>query len=121
MKKLLMTGLAALLFAALATGCQSDRHAGGSGKEKKTARKAAKKRSGRRDPADDMFFGVGSGAKAESFANEGLNRREQELLSDELRRQDDEMREIRRSHRDMDAGRAKRKEWVFGFKPFGSK
>ena len=103
-----------------AAGCRSDREGDPPREEKKSSRRAPAKKSRRRDPADDMFLGVGKGAKAASFSNENLNSREQKLLSEEMRRQDDEMRDIRRHHRDMDSGRSKRKEWVYGFKPLGS-
>ena len=120
MKRFLMICGALAMVLALTAGCQSDRDGGAGREEKKSSRKRAAKKSRRRDPADDMFFGVGKGAKAESFANENLNRREQELLSEELRRQDDEMRSLRQVHREMDSGRDKRKEWVYGFKPLSS-
>ena len=115
----MICGAAALLLTA--ASCRSDRNGDPQREEKKSSRKAPAKKSKRRDPADDMFLGVGKGAKAESFANDNLNRREQSLLSEEMRRQDDEMRDMRKLHREMDSGRSKRKEWVYGFKPLGSK
>ena len=113
--------------AVLAAGCESFRddydadkaktRADERRKNKRSAKKGKSKRS--RDPRDDMFFGLG-GAKAESFAKDKLNPGEQKLFEDELRRQDEEMRDLRRMHREMDSGRSKRKEWVYGFKPLGS-
>ena len=118
---------AAVALAAFAAGCEAFRDdydadkAKTRAEEKRKNKKSAKKRRSKRDrdPRDDMFFGLG-GAKAESFAKEGLNPGEQKLLDEELRRQDDEMRDLRRMHREMDTGRSKRKEWVYGFKPLGS-
>ncbi len=106
--------------AVLTVGCESfrgDDGKGDNGSAKKE--KSARKRKGKRDPYNDMFFGL-DGAKAKSFANDDLSPREQSLLDEELRRQDDEMRGIKRMHRDMDSNRSKRKEWIYGFKPLGS-
>ena len=118
-----LTVAAAVLL--LAAGCESFRDGGdNSGKSEKSSA-AQSKRSGRkgkskgkRDPRDDMFFGL-DGAKAKSFSGDDLNERERSLLDDELKRQDDEMRDLRRRHRNMDSNRSKRKEWVYGFKPLG--
>lgn len=114
----LMVAAAALL---LTTGCESFRDGGGnSGKsEKSSAAKSRKpKRKGKRDPRDDMFFGL-DGAKAKSFSKDELNEREQSLLDEELKRQDEEMRDLKRRHRGLDSNRSKRQEWVYGFKPLG--
>lgn len=118
---------AAVALAAFVSGCESCRDDYDADKaktrsdERRKNRKSAKKRRSKRDrdPRDDMFFGLG-GAKAESFAKDDLTPGEQKLFDDELRRQDDEMRDLRRMHREMDSGRSKRKEWVYGFKPLGS-
>ena len=120
MKKILLIGGVLALLLTVAAGCQSDRPDGDAPAEKKSSAKAAKKKPRRRDPADDMFFGVGKGAKAESFSSDQLSPREQRLLSEELRRQDEEMSELRRRRREMDSGRSRRKEWVYGFKPLWS-
>ena len=88
-------------------------------KQEKEKKQTGRKR--RRDPADDMFLGVGKGAQAGSFTDDKLNSREQRLLSDELRQQDEDMRTIRARHREMDSSRSKRKEWVWGFKPLGDR
>ena len=69
----------------------------------------------RRDPRDDMFFGIGSGERQESFSRGALSPAEQRLLDEELRRQDADMRELRR--RRGGSGRSTRREWVYGFKP----
>ena len=117
---------AAAMLAVLATGCESFRDGGegseksekrASGKRKKSAERRKSKRS--RDPRDDMFFGAG-GAKAASFSRDGLSPREQSLLDEELRREDEEMKDLRRRRRNVDSDRSKRKEWVYGFKPLGS-
>ena len=117
--------MAATAAAVLATGCESFRGDDDSGKTEKSA--AAKKKKAerkgkskrKRDPRDDIFFGL-DGGKAKSFSNDNLSEREQNMLNEELKRQDEEMRDLRRRHRDMDSGRSKRKEWVYGFKPLGS-
>ena len=121
--KLMRILTAAVMLAALAAGCESFRD-GGDKTEKKAASKKSKKsgekRSSkrRRDPRDDMFFGL-DGAKAASFSRDDLPEREQSLLDEELRRQDEEMKDLKRWRRTMDPNRSKRKEWVYGFKPLG--
>ena len=112
----------AMLLAVFASGCESFRNGDDdSGKQEKKAAKNSKRRKKRdRDPRDDMFFGVGKGAEAKSFSGDELDPRERQQLDEELRRQDDEMRDLRRRHRRMDSDRSKRKEWVYGFKPLGS-
>ncbi len=72
----------------------------------------------RRDPANDMFLGVGRKAETPVFSSESLDAEEQNLVRDELRRQDEEMEALRRRRREYDAGRSERQEWVYGFKPF---
>ena len=119
--RFLLVFAAAAILAVLAVGCESFRgddgkSGDGSAKKEKSVRKRKAKRD--RDPYNDMFFGL-DGAKAKGFANENLSPREQSLLDEELRRQDDEMRGLKRMHRDMDSNRSKRKEWVYGFKPLG--
>ena len=122
MKKLRIL-TAAFVLAALVVGCESFRKGDDkpemetSAKSKKSDEKRKAKR--RRDPRDDMFFGLG-GAKAESFSRYDLNSREQSLLDEELRRSDEEMEDLKRRRRNMDPNRSKRKEWVYGFKPLGS-
>ena len=90
-------------------------------KKKQEDEKKQSARKRRRDPASDMFFGVGSGAQAGNFTNDKLNSREQELFSEGLKEQEEDMRAIRELHRDMGSSRSKRKEWVYGFKPLGDK
>ena len=119
--RFLLVAAAVMLFTA---GCESFRDGGDSGKSEKSSaeksKKSGRKKSrGKRDPRDDMFFGL-DGAKAKSFSNENLSEREQSLLNEELKRQDEEMRDMRRRHREMDSNRSQRKEWVYGFKPLGS-
>ncbi len=121
MKTLRLLIVAAALL--LAVGCESFRSDDGSAKSEKSSAKSGRsgrrsRNKGKRDPRDDMFFGLG-GAKAESFSNDHLSEREQTLLDGELKRQDEEMRDMRRLHRDLDTNRSKRKEWVYGFKPLG--
>lgn len=118
--RFLMVAAALLLFT---VGCESFRDDDGGKVEKSSAATSKrsgrkKKNSGKRDPRDDMFFGLG-GAEARSFSSDSLSEREQGLLNDELKRQDEEMRDMRRMHRDLDSNRSKRKEWVYGFKPLG--
>ena len=118
----------AVALAVFAAGCESfrgddedsdktEKRSSEKGKSRKSERKRRSKR--RRDPRDDMFFGLG-GAKADSFAKDNLSPREQQMLDEELRRQDEEMRDLKRRHRKMDSNRSKRKEWIYGFKPLGS-
>jgi hypothetical protein len=119
--RVLLIFAAAAAMAVLAVGCESFRgddgkSNSGSAKKESPARKRKAKRD--RDPYNDMFFGL-DGAKAKGFSNDNLSPREQSLLDEELRRQDDEMRGLKRMHRDMDSNRSKRKEWVYGFKPLG--
>lgn len=90
---------------------------GGKNKSAAVRRSDSGARKKRRDPVDDMFLGVGKRAEAPTFA-EGLDPDEKEMLEKELRRQDDEMKELRRRHRDsFDSARDKRQEWVFGVSP----
>jgi len=118
--KLVRIFAAFALAAVLASGCESFRDDDASGKKEKKAAKTEKRRKKRnRDPRDDMFLGIGKGAKAESFYSDSLDPREKSLVDEELRRQDEDIRELRRRHRQMDSGRSKRKEWVYGFKPLG--
>jgi len=110
----------AAVLAVLTTGCESFRGDDGK-KENGSAKKKEdppRRRKAKRDPYNDMFFGL-DGARAKGFSNDNLSSREQKLLDDELRRQDDEMRGMRQMHREMDSNRSKRKEWVYGFKPLG--
>ena len=124
MKIMRIIAVAAVL-AVFAAGCESFRDGNDGGGSEKRSSGRGKKSSGRRkskrsrDPRDDMFFGVGSGGKAESFSRDSLSPREQSLLDEELRREDEEMKELRRRRRNMDPDRSKRKEWVYGFKPLG--
>lgn len=120
MMKFLRIITAAAALAVFAAGCESFK-SDDSGKTKKSekAKKSGSRSKRKRDPYNDMFFGL-DGAKAQSFSRDSLSEREQKLLDDELREQDEEMRELKRMHRDMDPNRSKRKEWVYGFKPLGS-
>lgn len=111
---------AAALLLAAATGCESFRNGDRPEKEKKSKKSARGNKRSSRDPRDDMFFGIGTGAKAQGFSSNKLNSREKQLLDDEFKRQDEEMRDMRRLHREMDSDRSKRQEWVYGFKPLGS-
>lgn len=128
MMKFLRIVMASAAIVMLAAGCESLRDGdpekkGKTAKKEKTEKKrrSDRKRKRDRDPVNDMFFGL-DGAKAEGFHSDNLSRREQSLLDEELQRQDEEMRDMKRMHREMDSGRSKRKEWVYGFKPlFGDK
>jgi len=116
MMKFLRVIAAAVVLTAFASGCESFK-SGGSDKAEKSEK--AKKPKRKRDPYNDMFFGL-DGAKAKGFSSDALNGRERSLLEEDMREQDEEMRELRRMHRDLDSNRSKRKEWVYGFKPLGS-
>ena len=120
MMKFLRIVTAAVMLAAFAAGCESFKSddSGKTEKSRKTG-KSGNKSKRKRDPRDDMFFGLG-GAKAQSFSKDGLNERERSLLDEELREQDEDMRELRRQHRNLDSDRSKRKEWIYGFKPLGN-
>ena len=80
-------------------------------------KKNEKKEKSRRDPVDDMFFGIGKRDEAPRFSSEGLNSDERDMVEKDLRRQDEDMKALRRGHRKFDEERSKRKEWVYGFKP----
>ena len=119
MTRFLRVMMIAAATAILAAGCESFRDDDPAKAEKKEKKPKAdrKRRSKRdRDPRNDMFFGL-DGAKAKGFHSDNLNKREQSLLDEELKRQDEEMRDLKRMHREMDSGRTKRREWVYGFKP----
>ena len=111
---------AAALLLAAATGCESFRNGDRPEKEKKSKTSGRKDKRSRRDPRDDMFFGVGTGAKAQGFSSNRLDSREKKMLDSELKRQDEEMRDMRRLHREMNNDRSKRQEWVYGFKRLGN-
>ena len=85
---------------------------------KKSGKKAAK-RSGksRRDPVEDMFFGLSKKSDTPDFAASELNSRERDALKESRKWQDDEMRSLRRSHDRFNEERKERKRWVYGFKP----
>ena len=84
-------------------------------KSKKPAKRSGKNR---RDPVDDMFFGLSKREEIPDFAaDEQLNKRERNILKDSRKWQDDEMRELRRRHDRFDEERKNRKRWVYGLKP----
>ena len=83
-------------------------------KSKKTAKRSGKNR---RDPVDDMFFGLSKKSDTPDFAASELNQRERNALKDSRKWQDEEMRDIRRSHDRFDEQRKERKRWVYGLKP----
>ena len=74
----------------------------------------AKKDKTRRDPLDDMFFGIGKRNDTPRFSSEGLNSDERSMVDAELRRQDDDMKALKKRHQSFDEDRKKRKEWVYG-------
>lgn len=129
MKALKILTLAAVL-TAFAAGCESfredrkrsddsDERPAAGRRERDGERRDRRRGKRRRDPSDDMFFGIGSGEKRQSFSHDALSPAEQRLLDEELRRQDADTREWRRQRGRVDSGRSKRREWVYGFKPLG--
>jgi len=92
------------------------------GSKETTGRKTkSSKEKKRRDPMNDMFFGIGKGAETPNFSNDSLSRKEQSIVREELRRQDDEMDLLRQRHRNYDSDRRKRQQWVYGVKSPDSK
>ena len=111
-----------LLFAALSgalllTGCATRDDDGPPPPKSAQKSKKPAKRSGRRDPVDDMFFGLSKKNDTPDFSASELNRRERSALKDSRKWQDDEMRSLRRSHDRFDEERKERKRWVYGVKP----
>ena len=109
--------LAALVL--LAGGCAWFEEPPPNGKKAaaETRGKDNKSRRSRRDPVDDMFFGIGKRNEAPTFATGGLNEDERAMVEKNLRRQDEDMKALRKGHRKFDEERDKRQEWVYGFKP----
>ena len=105
----------ALMGALLLTGCTTRDDDGPPPPSAKKSRKPAK-RSGRRDPVDDMFFGLSKRSDTPDFSASELNKRERDALKESRKWQDDEMRSIRRSHDRFDEERKTRKRWVYGLK-----
>lgn len=84
---------------------------------KKSGKKKPKRSGKRRDPVDDMFFGLSKKSDTPDFSANELNERERDALKESRKWQDDEMRGLRRSHDRFDEERKERKRWVYGFKP----
>ena len=111
-----------LLFAALSgalllTGCTTRDDDGPPPPPSAKKSKKPAKRSGRRDPVDDMFFGLSKRSDTPDFSASELNKRERDALKESRKWQDEEMRDIRRSHDRFDEERKARKRWVYGLKP----
>jgi len=112
-----------LLFAALSgalllTGCATrDDDAPPPPSAKKSKKPAKRSGKDRRDPVDDMFFGLSKRNDTPDFSASELNRRERGALKESRKWQDEEMRDIRRSHDRFNEERKTRKRWVYGLKP----
>ena len=111
----------ALLGTLLLTGCTTTDDDGAPPPRGESAKKSKKpaKRSGkkRRDPVDDMFFGLSKKDDTPDFSASELNKRERGALKESRKWQDEEMREIRRGHDRFNEERKARKRWVYGLKP----
>ncbi len=107
----------ALLGALLLAGCTTKHDDGAPPPPSAKKSKKPAKRSGRRDPVDDMFFGRSKKNNTPDFSESELNKRERSALKESRKWQDDEMRNIRRSHDRFDEQRKERKRWVYGVKP----
>lgn len=108
----------ALSGALLLTGCTTRDDDGAPpprGERAKRGKKPTK--SSRRDPVDDMFFGLSKRDDTQDFAASDLDRRERDALRNSRKWQDDEMRELRSRHSGFNEERRKRKRWVYGLKP----
>ena len=111
--------IAALSGALLLTGCttRDDDGAPPPPSAKKSKKPAKRSGKNRRDPVDDMFLGLSKREEMPDFAaDEQLNKRERNALKESRKWQDDEMRELRRSHDRFDEQRKERKRWVYGLK-----
>ncbi len=109
----------ALLGALLLAGCTTRDDDGPPPPRGQNAKKGKKsaKRSGRRDPVDDMFFGLSKKNDMPDFSESELNKRERSALKESRKWQDEEMRELRSRHDRFDEERKARKRWVYGLKP----
>ena len=108
----------ALSGALLLTGCTTRDDDGAPpprGENAKKGRKPAKR--SRRDPVEDMFFGLGKRDDTPDFAASDLDQRERSALKESRKWQDEEMRELRSRHDGFNEERRKRKRWVYGLKP----
>ena len=106
-----------LIAALLLTGCATRDDDGPPPPPSEKKSKKPAKRSGRRDPVDDMFFGLSKKNNTPDFSESELNKRERSALKESRKWQDDEMRSLRRSHDRFDEERKERKRWVYGVKP----
>lgn len=116
MKRFLL-GCSALALLA-AAGCAWFEEMTSKHEDKTAAERRERKKTSRtrRDPVNDMFLGVGKRAETPSFVTGGLNDTERSVVEDEMRRQDDDIKAMRRYHRNFDSERGKRREWVYSFK-----
>ena len=106
----------ALMGTLLLTGCTTKNDDGPPPPPSAKKSKKPAKRSGRRDPVDDMFFGLSKKNDTPDFSESELNKRERDALRESRKWQDEEMRELRRSHDRFDEERKTRKRWVYGLK-----
>ncbi len=110
--------LAVVLGALLLTGCTTRDDDGPPPPAGQSAKKSKKKpKRSRRDPVDDIFFGLSKKDDTPDFSASELNKRERGALKESRKWQDEEMREIRRGHDRFDEERKARKRWVYGLKP----
>ena len=107
----------ALSGALLLTGCTTQKDDGPPPPPSAKKSKKPAKRSDRRDPVDDMFFGLSKKSDTPDFSASELNRRERNALKESRKWQDDEMRELRSRHDRFNEERKERKRWVYGLKP----
>lgn len=114
----LAAGLGALLLAGCAT--RDDDDAPPPPREqsaKKSKKKPQRSDKGRRDPVDDMFFGLSKKNNTPDFAAQELNKRERDAIKESRKWQNEEMRELRSRHDRFNEERKARKRWVYGLKP----
>ena len=104
----------------LGSGCRSDDDypppPRGKSAAKSGKRTSGKNRKSRRDPVDDMFFGVGKKANTPDVAADGLSDEQRDIVKKNRKWQDDEMSELRSRHDRFNEERKARKRWVYSLK-----
>lgn len=118
-RRLTIAIMAGLLL--LGSGCRSDDDypppPRGKSAAKSGKRASGKNKKSRRDPVDDMFFGLGKKADTPDFAADGLSDEQRDIVKKNRKWQEDEMSELRSRHDRFNEERKSRKRWVFGLKP----